>query len=209
MKLFKKFKSRANKVGTTYLLLGIIFILRNYLLRLFFNFQKWHVSSNFFLHPYKSIAVDLVNLSNPITVLEIGCGLGDIILRTKSQKKIGIDPDKRVLQAAKTLGDKSNIWIIADLSSAAQSLKKYNITAVDTLIMINWPHTLPLKSICSAVKELKNVVDLKYLVIDLIRENANGYQYKHRTFDLQIMGRIESIKDGGDGLREIVLVKLL
>ena len=89
------------------------------------------------------------------------------------------------------------------------NLKKYNITAVDTLIMINWPHTLPLKSICSAVKELKNVVDLKYLVIDLIRENANGYQYKHRTFDLQILGRIESIKDGGDGLREIVLVKLL
>ncbi len=209
MKLFKKLKSRANKVGTTYLLLGIIFILRNYLLRLFFNFQKWHVSSNFFLHPYKSIAVDLVNFSNPITVLEIGCGLGDIILRTKSQKKIGIDSDKRVLQATKTLGDKSNIWIIADLSSAAQSLKKYNITAVDTLIMINWPHTLPLKSICSAVKELKNVVDLKYLVIDLIRENANGYQYKHRTFDLQILGRIESIKDGGDGLREIVLVKLL
>ena len=68
-----------------------------------------------------------MNFSNPITVLEIGCGLGDIILRTKSQKKIGIDSDKRVLQAAKTLGDKSNIWIIADLSSAAQSLKKNNL----------------------------------------------------------------------------------
>ena len=63
-------------------------IITRYYLRFLFVFNKidkWHFRANYYCRPYKKNIIDIVNIINPDIVVEIGCGIGDI-LKTHFQK---------------------------------------------------------------------------------------------------------------------------
>ena len=47
--------------------------------------------------------MDLVNALTPERVVEVGCGLGDILSRIEARDRFGLDEDANVIRAARFL----------------------------------------------------------------------------------------------------------
>jgi SAM-dependent methyltransferase len=101
-----------------------------------FRFDHWHTS----VLDERPYAVDIINYCNSRnskdSILEIGCGLADILRRVDYKTKLGFDIDKKVLKGA------------AFLSTFSRKPKiKYQVfhfpetrleALVDVIIMVNW-----------------------------------------------------------------------
>src|SRR5882724_2411371 len=48
-------------------------------IRRVFRFDEWHANAPYACRPYKKSVVDLANSLRPNTVVEVGCGLGEIL----------------------------------------------------------------------------------------------------------------------------------
>lgn len=139
-----------------------------------YGFDKWHIA------PYQTrqYAWDIVQMINAdpetyqsLTVVEIGCGLGDIIRNINVKNKYGIDLSKEVIEAAKEL-DKNNTvsWSAGSFEDAA----KFDDN-IDLLITVNFMHEIEpevLKGLYDSILSDKKV---KYIIAD----SAKGYQYKY------------------------------
>ena len=68
-----------------------------------FNFSNWHFEACFECRPYKKQILNIANQIAPETIVDIGCGLGEILSKTKAKFKYGIDPDFSVIKAAEYL----------------------------------------------------------------------------------------------------------
>jgi len=138
-----------------------------------FGFDGWHIA------PYQTrqYAWDIVQMINDdpdtyntLSVVEIGCGLGDIIRNINAGRKYGIDLSKEAIEAAKYL-DKDNqvTWTAGSFDDAAK------IDDIDLLITVNFMHEIEpeaLKGMYDSIVKDKNV---KYIIAD----SAKGYQYKY------------------------------
>lgn len=139
------------------------------MLQKYFLFDSWHVNSNFYCRLYKEDIINSVNLLKPNSVVEIGCGLGDIISRINCKKKTGYDIDLRVLKAATIL----NPNVVYKCGSFSDIQK----TQTDVLIIFNWIHNISpviLKDLMLDVIPYFN-----YIVLDQIHDNQDGYKYSH------------------------------
>lgn len=86
--LINKLKIKINDCGLLNTMIGIIksFVLYR-ILHIFFHFDKWHMNAIYNITPYKKEVVKIINEIRPKFVIEIGCGLGEIISRIKAYKK--------------------------------------------------------------------------------------------------------------------------
>lgn len=78
---------------------------RNSLLRKKYNFPDWHIAPIEY-RPYAQYVSKIVNeyvADSAGVVVEIGCGLGEIISSIRVKRKFGFDIKKEVLQAARLL----------------------------------------------------------------------------------------------------------
>jgi len=71
------------------------------LLKLVFRFDDWHVNIIADRLYAQAIVRHCNNKPDRTSVVEIGCGLGDIIRRLKYGIKLGLDMDQHVIRAAK------------------------------------------------------------------------------------------------------------
>lgn len=107
-----------------------------------FKFGEWH------LIPLseKKYAQDIIRILNEnydiVSVVEIGCGLGDILSNLKGKKCVGIDTSKEVIYAAKILSPKIEYHI--------GSFSQLQHKKIDCLITVNFIHMIP-------SKDLKNI----------------------------------------------------
>ena len=67
---------------------------------------------------------------------------------------------------------------------------------------------MPLNPILNIVNLLKKYNSAKYLIIDAIKEEAEGYKYKHKIKDFKKIGSILRVVDVEDGVRNIILIEL-
>lgn len=145
-------------------------------LRLLFGFDRWHASAPYTCRPYKQLVVELTNALQPTTVVEVGCGLGDIISRVNAVDRFGIDSDSQVIRAARFLHRGRGRWIHGDGNRIQLVVPQER--KIDCLIMVNWIHNLS----CESLSELLLPVlpRTRYLILDAI--DADGpisYRYKH------------------------------
>ena len=113
-----------------------------------FKFDVWHASAPFSCRPYKSEVVDLVNSLKSTSVIEVGCGLGDIISRINCSKCYGVDKDSNVINAARKINGNVR-YFVSDIGSV-QRVIDCNET-IELLIMVNWPHGVEWKNLSSSV----------------------------------------------------------
>lgn len=169
-----------SKLGTKYWLLFLFKVIVLYrILQKIFGFDKWHVLGVYEYAAYKKEVVKIVNELQPRVVVEIGCGLGEIISRIKAEQKIGVDTDKGVLRAARWLNFRKHILFL-DGSFDAINLSSLPFSEIDSLIMVNWLHGLPEERIRMELKQLSKHMKVRYVVVDEIL-GATGYKY-HHTF---------------------------
>jgi hypothetical protein len=146
-------------------------------LRLFFKFDRWHTSPL----SERLYAIDVISFCNSKSgkkkFIEIGCGLGDIILNVNYEYRFGYDNDIKALNAAnflKIIRFAKNIKF--ELFSFPENYLK---TKADVLVMVNWIHHIEpatLKTnLCKFFYE--NIDSGGCIIIDTVQDK--DYPYNH------------------------------
>ena len=143
----------------------------------------------------------MVNSYKFNNVIEIGCGLCDILSRIRCDKKTGVDIDKNIIKACKMLFNKIkfiNGCMLEDYYRLNLN-QGNNISKKNLLICLNWPHGYSWVEIKKALKFIFINYDINYLMIDIINYDPNNqYEFHHTEEDLLKMGNIiikEKIKN--------------
>ena len=141
------------------------------LLARYFKFDPWHASAPYSCRTYKQTVVDLVNSLSPHTVVEIGCGLGELLCRIHAPRRYGYDVDQGVIRAARFLHGSKISFIHGDAAKVEQE-------SIDVLILVNWIHNQSPAELGGLLNPL--LVKANYLVLDAIDpDGPASYRYKH------------------------------
>ena len=145
-------------------------------IRHIFRFDEWHANAPYACRPYKKMVVDLVNSLHPVTVVEVGCGLGEILSRVNAENRYGLDSDVRVIRAAQFLHPRRIVWIVG--SAARLDHRMAAIAFIDCLIMVNWIHNISPNDLAAMLSQF--VPKTRYLILDAVDQNAPAsYRFKH------------------------------
>jgi hypothetical protein len=174
-------------------------------LRLLFGFDRWHASAPYSCRPYKELVVNLANALQPSVVMEIGCGLGDIVSRVKAVDRFGIDADLQVIRAARFLHWRRGYWIHDD-GIRIQTVIAHERT-IDCLIMVNWIHNLHPERLSELLLPL--LPQTRYLILDAIdADGPDSYRYKHDFGFLSEMTRKLSTSRAPDEPRSFIVFEV-
>ena len=174
---------------------------RTRLLRLYFGFDKWHVYAQ-----TKPSYVDIVHsfantLQKKDVVLEVGCGLGNLITGCNFSSRIAIDNSSEVIKAAKFLNYFHSKKVMFLHGSFEEALRFENI---DCLILVNWIHNLTPIQLENSIREMygKSLNSNSYI----ISEGIAHYRNYHNKEFFSKFGEIlkESLIDD----REVFLIKV-
>src|SRR3989339_132225 len=153
------------------------------LLRLRYGFDAWHCI------PYeaKYYAAAVVELARALPeprrgrVLDLGCGLGDLLRRLPFTERLGWDPDPRVIAAASLLGIWGDHAGTGDLSFHTRNLDvDLPPGRFDLVLALNWLHDLPPAEAEALVRRIcdQHLAPHGLLCLDVVE--APGYPYHHR-----------------------------
>lgn len=141
-----------------------------------FGFDSWHADAPYACRPYKRRVVELANSLRPHTVVEVGCGLGDIVSRVKAQLRYGLDLDTRVIKAARFLHPGGVDWITGTAPELDERMSSFNF--IDCLIMVNWIHNVSTEDL--AARLLPLLTKTRYLILDSVDQDAPAsYRVRH------------------------------
>lgn len=111
-----------------------------YLLYIIYDFDKWHSARPFETTNYKQMIVKIIDpiLEKDSTIVDVGCGTGQILRHLGKSRRIGIDLDKQALQC----GELFNKFINPPIEYLEGSMGKVSElnTQVKVLILTNWLH---------------------------------------------------------------------
>lgn len=145
-------------------------------LRRVFGFDSWHADAPYSCRPYKRKVVELANAFELATVVEVGCGLGDILSRVRAAERFGFDSDSRVIRAARFLHPHKAHWIHGDGARVAPAIPVGR--RIDCLIMVNWIHNLSPEQLEALLLPL--LPRTQYLILDAIdADGPASYRFKH------------------------------
>lgn len=174
-------------------------------IRFVFKFEKWHALSPYSCHQYKRQCVEIIEKEvKPESVVEVGCGLGEIISRVSATKRLAIDIDPNVIKAARFLSraETSLVYRVGSIIDAEEFG-----SSMDVLVMINWPHSLTPEVLLSELNKLFSKVTVDYLLVDEIIEKGN--QRRQHDYEEMLRGKYEIHKRFSDvvRIRDLVLLR--
>ena len=172
-----------------------------------YNFDKWHATAPYECRPYKWEAVSLSNTITPESVLEVGCGLGDIVSRIEAKEKFGCDLDDNALFIANKLCEDTKFFY-SSLEDDTKIFNNISLKNLDLIVLINWPHLMPWKEIKNCVENLKEKINIKYLLIDGILDTHKNYRFHHGRNQMLDLGKIKEEKKSSDLTRTFYLLEL-
>jgi SAM-dependent methyltransferase len=192
-------------IGIANCFLGKIYLR---LLSMVFKFDRWHTSAPYSCRPYKSEVVNAANNINPSSVLEVGCGLGEIVSKINSKKCFGIDRDAHVINAAIFLCRKKKIkFFVANLSDV-QIISNNIGQNIDLLVLVNWPHGCPWSQLYDAVRNLINTLGVSSILIDGINPDVSGYSNYYGAKDFEQWGKIVNVTPLSDNVRSLYHIEI-
>lgn len=195
-------------IGLTNYLIGVGETLKNCFMQNKFKFNKWH-TVGYNLRPYKKQVVSIANSLTPNVVVEVGCGIGEIIHRIQAIHKIGIDVESNAINAAKYMYESNQtIFKEANFIETENILTDLCLESIDLLIMVNWPHQIPIELIQKTIKTILLKKKINYIIIDSINKNFKGYKYYHSINELEKIGKIYKVTPGIDGIRSFIIIDL-
>ncbi|MBF0274883.1 MAG: class I SAM-dependent methyltransferase [Nitrospinae bacterium] len=206
MKIVSKFFCKIKNTGVLNTFCCLYKLLFLKIVSVLFRLERWHSIAPYECRAYKKLVVGIVNELQPHTVVEIGCGLGEIISRVNAAGKHGFDREENVIKVAKMLCSIENNFHVGSFDEV-KSLKE---KIIDVLIMVNWLHDLDGSHIRGEIEEILKVKEIKYIIVDEVHTFREGYRY-HHDFEQCFHGIAEKIKDvddGYDNYRKISLFKI-
>jgi len=167
-KIQKKIKSRSILIFIKGAIRSIYFIF----LRKKYGFDRWHISPKEF-RPY---AFDLIryinsNVESEGTIVEVGCGLGEIVRNIKSHYLYGFDVSDSVIRAAKYLDKKGKVIYKVGSFMEISDLK------IDYLVAVNFIHGIASSDLRKLFETVCSKNDIRHLVVDYVK--GDGYPFHH------------------------------
>jgi SAM-dependent methyltransferase len=123
-----------------------------WMLRTAYGFDAWHTIPRG-AKPYIKDIVAFLNgrpATSRLRVVEIGCGLGDILRALRYEVRLGLDVDERVLRGARLLSRMQRQPVIYrrfDLLSDRLEMEW------DAIVIVNWPHLIPPEPLADIFRE--------------------------------------------------------
>jgi SAM-dependent methyltransferase len=178
-----------------------------FLLYYIFRFDKWHLSTL----KERKYATDIVHYCNTLKrdklVIEIGCGLGDIVRNIDSTRSLGFDREVNALKAARFL----TILKFREIRFRLHEFPNDEIKGqFDVIILVNWIHHIEpflLKSEIQKIFRLNLNIN-GIIILDTVQDKE--YQYNHNIDYLTNGISCELEKLGSySRLREVWIIKKL
>ena len=138
--------------------------------RIFFGYPSWHCTP-INRKPYAIEVIEAVEGmidSGHIRdgyVVEVGCGRGDIIGNIDYRKRIGMDIDADIIQAAKFYHPRMDFY--------AGGVDSIPVDHIDALLLINWLSGVPADTVHDLLRSVLGRA--KIIVFD----NVEGYKFFH------------------------------
>lgn len=172
-------------------------------LRPIFRFDPWHASAPYPCREYKVQTAALANSLAPRVVVDIGCGLGEVLAQIKDARRIGLDHDPAVLRAARLLyGPQVEFQTVSVFDPAALG-RAIGDAEVDLAIMTNWSHGTPLPKLIDTVRAVAQQLRYKHLIIDTVRPGAMAEGEFHSIAQITQLGPVLQTVSAGDGVRDL------
>ena len=181
------------------------------ILMLFFRFDYWHTSPV----DNRKYAIDIISALNRRisrgSLIEIGCGLGDILIKSNYDRKYFYDISTEVLNAAafmQKFSKTSSINSFKTFDLLTESLDKD--LKFDAVVLVNWIHGFEGEELkLRLTKIINNNLNKKGLIIFDIIENNPSYKFNHTAGDLIDLQKFDiSTLDGYPFGRKLVFAEL-
>lgn len=160
---------------------GVIFKI---LLKRIYKFDAWHVSS-FTDRPYAHSVVNFLNSrAQRGSVVEVGCGLGDILRHLDYKERVGLDRSQEALRAAKILVSASPRRRRHTIFKTFDFLADDLSGQFDAIILVNWIHEIDPAALKGAIDKLftVNLRTSGVIVFDVL--DGPGYRYSHSVEEI-------------------------
>ena len=162
--------TRVRQVGLARGVKGLVQNAQYRLLTKEFGLPRWHMQSPFHWSPYKPLVVSIASRDPRQTLVEIGCGLGEIVARIDAAKKIGLDSDARALNAARKL-NRHVLFCQGTFETAPEQLYRLGVRSVDTVIAVNLGTSLETK--LQGLEDLVSEFKVQRIIADEPTPNEN------------------------------------
>ena len=106
------------------------------------------------------------------TIVDVGCGLGEIVGHISARKKYGYDINQRNILAASKL--------YPDVEFGKGTFSDVCLGRIDVLIMVNFTFAIPPKELKEQIGMMKDRNEISVFVIDTFLNNENTeYSFAH------------------------------
>jgi len=163
----------------------------------------WHIKVNIYCRPYKWRVIEVANSLNPNSVIDIGCGLGEIISRVKAQYRVGIDIDKSCIYLANKL-NKGPIYI----EGSFDSVLALQVKDIDLLIMVGLIHGISMDTLSFHINQILDSKRCKYIITDRYKEDYPDRGIVHDLSKYNKRIKLINVYDDYEGYRDIMLWKV-
>ena len=147
--------------------------IKNTLIGLWRREKLGRICSKYGLHPwlkspyelrlYAQMAAESVNeLAGIDCVVEVGCGLGEIIRHINVPKKYGYDIDSHVIEVAKAITPRES-----NIEYFVGELRDVDVSNADVLLTIGWMHAVSYDDLKTAYHECIEKNKFRYVVVDV------------------------------------------
>jgi hypothetical protein len=173
-----------------------------------YRFDPWHASAPYACREYKVRAVDLANSTHSRVVLDVGCGLGDVISRVHAEKRWGVDLSAAAIAAARRLSGGQVSFAIGSGFAPDEIAKVVSDRPIDLLIMTGWAHGMQLEQLVATIRSIQQKLSVRILLIDTVHPGILEDCFALSVEDLTRLGEVRASVDCGDRARELHLIAL-
>ena len=168
--MLRRIGKKINEVGFFNFVKGLI--RNNYYKKLQkeYCFDSWH-ESPYEWRKYAQTVCNYINEKKAGTVVDMGCGLGEVIRNSKANKRIGYDPSKEAIEAAKVL-DRSKT-IDYKIGSFGEFVEEGE---VDYFITLGFMHGCEEEVWRSAYHRVSNRCCIHNFIVDVLPKDGKCHQ---------------------------------
>ena len=161
---------KIKEVGISNTLIGSYKLLRYKRLQKDYGFDPWHTSP-YELRKYAQDVAKYINdnLHRESTVVDIGCGLGEVLRNVKAKKRVGLDLDEAAIKCARMLDRSKTIEYEV---GTFENFEKGQI--VDFLITLSFMHGSREDSWREPYHNFTEKNDVRNIIVDVVPEGVDG-----------------------------------
>lgn len=167
------FMSKIKEVGIKNCIVGMLKREKYKRLRKEYRFDSWHVSPYEF-RKYVQATAEYINANHAQVVVDVGCGLGEMLHHINTKVKIGFDMHEEPIRAAKMLSKDNSTYCVG-------SFDEINLQEpIDYLVALNFMHGSTEQTWISSFHNLTERNDIRNFIVDTIPEgyyNAHSLNY--------------------------------